>query len=118
LDTNDLAFILCLIFSEHFFYTSVIYQLSSLSGRMFISDVLEMIQFKLFAVDFHIFSKLFLRISFGQTYYTLKFNLQECGFFPFIFSLEKASTFERCLLISKRLLNCAIKPSLPLKNKK
>lgn len=116
LDTNYLVFILHLIFTEHFFYTSVIYQLSSLSGRTSISDVLQMIQFKWFIVGSHIFSKLFLRISFGQTYYTLKFNLQE-GFFFFLFSLEKTSTFERCLLVSKRFLNSAIKPFLPQKQK-
>lgn len=81
LHTNDLAFILCLIFSEHFFYTSVICQLSSLSGRTSISDVLEMIQFKWFIAGSHIFSKFFLRISFGQTYILIC----ESFFFSFYF---------------------------------
>lgn len=60
------------------------------------SDVLEMIQFKWFIVGSHVFSKLFLRVPFGQTYYTLKFNLQGgWGFFSsFLFSLEKNSTLK------------------------
>lgn len=118
LDKNHLAFVLCLIFTIYFFYTSVIYQLSSLSGRMFIPDVLEMIQFKWFIVGSGIFSKLFLRISFGQTYYTLKFNLWESFFFPLLFSSAKTSTLERWFLVAKRFLKPAINPSLPLKNKK
>lgn len=117
LDENHLAFLLCPMFTMYFFYTSAIYQLSSLSGRMFIPAVLEMIQFKGFIAGSGIFSKLFLRISFGQTYYTLKFNLWE-SFFPLLFSSAKTSTFERWFLVAKRFLNPAINPSLNLKNKK
>lgn len=115
LDKNHLAFLLCPMFTMYFFY---IQSSISLSGRMFIPDVLEMIQFKGFIAGSGIFSKLFLRISFGQTYYTLKFNLWESFFSPLLFSSAKTSTFERWFLVAKRFLNPAINPSLPLKNKK
>lgn len=82
-------------------------------------QVSEMIQYKWFIIGSHVFSELFLRISFGQPHYTLKFNLREGIFFPFYFlCLNTASAFERCLLVSNRFLNSAIKPSLPLTNKK
>lgn len=101
------------------FHTWAIYQLSSLSGRISISEAFEMIQYKWFIIDSHVFSDFFfLGIYFSQTHYTLKFNLQDAFFPVYFLCLDTTSTFQKRLLVSIRFLNSAIKTSSPLNNNK